>query len=81
MSSAAFGAEASEAWLDDRRRGKSRLLRNYENKLRRALNTFSRQIARIKRLMLRNMFMALGDLYSIRNGLLLVLARDFYEAP
>jgi hypothetical protein len=54
---------------------------NYEHKLRRALNTCSRQIARINRLVLRNMFMALSDLFSIRNRLLLVVARDFYEAP
>jgi flavin-dependent dehydrogenase len=80
MSSAAFGAEAVEAWLDDRRRGE-RLLRDYEYKLRRGLDALSWLIARINTPVLRDMFMASIDLFNIRNGLLTVLAGDFYETP
>ena len=80
MSSAAFGAEAVEAWLDDRRRGE-RLLRDYEFKPRRGLDALSWLIARINTPVLRDMFMASIDLFNIRSGLLTVLAGDFYETP
>ena len=66
--------------LDDRKRGK-RLLRDYEHKLRRGLNALSWLIARINTPTLRDMFMALSDLFGIRNRLLPVVARDFYETP
>ena len=66
--------------LDDRKRGE-RLLRDYEHKLRRGLNALSWLIAQINTPMLCDMFMALSDLFGIRNRLLTVLARDFYETP
>jgi hypothetical protein len=50
------------------------LLRDYEQKLRRGLNALSWLIARINTPPLRDMFMASIDLFSIRNGLVAVLA-------
>jgi hypothetical protein len=64
--------------LDDRKRGE-RLLRDYEHKLRRGLNALSWLIARINTPTLRDMFMALSDLFGIRNRRLTILAGDFYE--
>jgi flavin-dependent dehydrogenase len=78
MSSAAFGAEAVDAWLDDRKRGE-KMLRDYEQTLRRGLDALSWLIARINTPLLRDMFMASIDLFNIRNGLVAVLAGDFYQ--
>jgi len=80
MSSAAFAADAVAAWLDDERRGE-RLLRDYERKARRGLDSFSWLIYRINRPLLRDIFMASIDLFDIRNGLLAILAGDFYDTP
>lgn len=78
MSSAAFGAEAVDAWLNDRKQGES-LMRDYERRVRRGLNAISWLIYRINTPVLRDMFMASGDLFNMRNGLLAILAGDFYE--
>ena len=80
MSSAAFAAEAVDAWFRDRRRGE-RLMRAYERKARRGLDTLSWLIRRINTPLLRDIFMARIDLFDIRNGLLAILAGDFYETP
>jgi flavin-dependent dehydrogenase len=78
MSSAAFAAEAVDAWFGDRRRGE-RLMRAYDRKAQRGLNTLSWLIHRINTPLLRDIFMASIDLFEIRNGLLAILAGDFYE--
>src|ERR1700745_4008361 len=80
MSSAAFGAQAVDAWLDDRKLGE-RLMRNYERSVRRGLNSLSWLIYRINTPVLRDIFMASFDLFNTRNGLLAILAGDFYEEP
>jgi flavin-dependent dehydrogenase len=78
MSSAAFGAEVVDAWLDDRKLG-GRLLRDYERRVRRGLNSLSWLIYRINTPVLRDIFMASFDLFNTRNGLLAIMAGDFYE--
>jgi flavin-dependent dehydrogenase len=80
MSSAAFAAEVVHAWLDDRKLGEQ-LMHIYERKLRRGLNSLSWLIYRINTPMLRDIFMSSFDLFSTRNGLLAILAGDFYEKP
>jgi flavin-dependent dehydrogenase len=80
MSGAAFGADAVDAWLDDRKLGE-RLMRDYERKVRRGLNSLSWLIYRINTPVLRDIFMAPFDLFNTRNGLLAILAGDFYETP
>ena len=80
MSSAAFGAEVADAWLDDRKSG-GRLMRNYERHVRRGVNCLSWLIYRINSPVLRDIFMASFDLFDTRNGLLAILAGDFYERP
>jgi hypothetical protein len=80
MSSAALGAEAVHAWLDDRRSGE-RLMRSYERNVRRGLNSLSWLIYRINTPVLRDIFMSSFDLFNTRNGLLAILAGDFYEPP
>jgi flavin-dependent dehydrogenase len=78
MSGAAFAAEAVDAWLEDRRSGR-RLMRDYERRVRRGLNSLSWLIYRINTPVLRDIFMASFDLFNTRNGLLAILAGDFYE--
>ena len=80
MSSADFAAEAVDAWFANRRHGE-RLMRAYERKARRGLNTLSWLIHRINTPLLRDIFMARIDLFDIRNGLLAILAGDFYQTP
>jgi flavin-dependent dehydrogenase len=80
MSSAVFGAEVVDAWLADRKLGK-RLMRHYERRARRGLNSLSWLIYRINTPVLRDIFMASFDLFNTRNGLLAILAGDFYEKP
>jgi flavin-dependent dehydrogenase len=78
MSSAAFAADVVHAWLDDRKSGE-RLMRIYEYRLRRGLNSLSWLIYRINRPVLRDIFMSSFDLFNTRNGLLAILAGDFYK--
>src|SRR6266446_6132704 len=80
MTSAAFGAEVVHAWLDDRKLG-DRLMHRYERNVRRGLNSLSWLIYRINTPVLRDIFMASFDLFNTRNGLLAILAGDFYERP
>jgi hypothetical protein len=80
MSSAAFAAEVVDAWLDNRELGR-RLMRDYECRVRRALHSLSWLIYRINTPVLRDIFMASFDLFDTRNGLLAILAGDFYAAP
>lgn len=80
MSSAAVAAEAVHAWLDDRKLGRQ-LMRSYERSVRRGLNSLSWLIYRINTPVLRDIFMASFDLFNTRNGLLAILAGDFYEKP
>jgi flavin-dependent dehydrogenase len=79
MSGAALGAEAVEVWLDDQKRGKRRL-REYERKVRRSVTALSWLIHRINRPVFRDMLMSSTDLFDTRNGLLAILAGDFYDA-
>jgi flavin-dependent dehydrogenase len=80
MSSAALAADIVHVWLDDRKSGE-RQMRVYERKLRRGLDSLSWLIYRINSPVLRDIFMASLDLFSTRNGLLAILAGDFYETP
>ena len=80
MSSADFAADVVHAWLDNRKLGE-RLMRDYERKVRRGLNSLSWLIYRINTPVLRDIFMASFDLFNTRNGLLAILAGDFYERP
>jgi flavin-dependent dehydrogenase len=80
MSSAAFAAEVVDAWLDNRKLG-GRLMRDYERRVRRGLDSLSWLIYRINTPVLRDIFMASFDLFDTRNGLLAILAGDFYETP
>ena len=80
MSSATLAADVVHAWLDDRKAGE-RQMRVYERKLRRGLHSLSWLIYRINNTVLRDIFMASFDLFDTRNGLLAILAGDFYEAP
>jgi flavin-dependent dehydrogenase len=80
MSSAAFGADAVHAWLDDRDLGR-RLMGEYERRVRRGLNSLSWLIYRINTPVLRDIFMSSFDLFNTRNGLLAILAGDFYARP
>jgi flavin-dependent dehydrogenase len=80
MSSAASGADTVHAWLDDRKLGK-RLMRKYEGRVRRGLRSLSWLIYRINTPVLRDIFMASFDLFNTRNGLLAILAGDFYRKP
>jgi flavin-dependent dehydrogenase len=78
MSSAASAADVVHAWLDDRKSGE-RLMRVYECRLRRGLNSLSWLIYRINTPVLRDIFMSSFDLFNTRNGLLAILAGDFYK--
>ena len=80
MSSAGFAADIVHVWLDDRKSGERRM-RAYERKLRRGLHSLSWLIYRINNPVLRDIFMASFDLFNTRNGLLAILAGDFYEGP
>ncbi len=80
MSSADFAADVVHAWLDNRKLGE-RLMRDYQRNVRRGLNTLSWLIYRINTPVLRDIFMASFDLFNTRNGLLAILAGDFYETP
>ena len=80
MSSAACGAEVVHAWLDDRKLG-AKLMRSYERRVRRGLNSLSWLIYRINRPVLRDIFMSSFDVFNTRNGLLAILAGDFYAKP
>jgi hypothetical protein len=74
-----LGAEAVEVWLDDQKRGERRL-RDYERKVRRSITSLSWLIHRINRPVFRDMLMSSTDLLDTRNGLLAILAGDFYDA-
>jgi flavin-dependent dehydrogenase len=80
MSSAAVASEVVDAWLDDRKLG-AQLMRSYERRMRRGLDSLSWLICRINTPVLRDIFMASFDLFNTRNGLLAILAGDFYKKP
>lgn len=80
MSSGAFAAEAIDVWLEDRKAGE-RLLRSYERKMRRGLDALSWLVHRINTNVLRDMFMSSIDPFDMRNGVVAILAGDFYEKP
>jgi flavin-dependent dehydrogenase len=80
MTSADFAAEVVDAWLENRKLG-TRLMRDYERRVRRGLNSLSWLIYRINTPVLRDIFMSSFDLFNTRNGLLAILAGDFYEKP
>jgi len=80
MSSAAFGAEVVDAWLDNKKSSRQ-LMRDYERRVQRGLASLSWLIYRINTPVLRDIFMASFDLFNTRNGLLAILAGDFYAAP
>jgi flavin-dependent dehydrogenase len=80
MSSAAFGAEAVDAWLDDRKLG-ARLMRKYGRRVGLGLNSLSWLIHRINTPVLRDIFMSSFGLFGTRVGLLAILAGDFYQKP
>jgi flavin-dependent dehydrogenase len=78
MSSGALAAEAINVWLENRKAGE-RLLRSYERKMRRGLEAISWLIHRINANVLRDMFMSSIDMFDICNGVVAILAGDFYE--
>jgi hypothetical protein len=78
MSSAAFAVEAVRARLDGDPAAAA-LMRGYEHKQRRGLKAFSWLIYRINTPILRDMLMEEFDLLETRNGLIAILAGDFYE--
>jgi len=80
MSGGAVGADVVHAWLDDNCLGR-RLMRKYERRVRRGLNSLSWLIYRINTPLLRDIFMSRFDVFNTRNGLLAILAGDFYETP
>jgi flavin-dependent dehydrogenase len=77
MSSAAFAVEALRARLDGDPAAAA-LMRSYERKQRRGLKAFSWLIYRINTPILRDMLMEEFDLFETRNGLIAILAGDFY---
>ena len=78
MSSAAFGAEVVHVWLEDRKSA-GKLMRGYERRVRRGINSLSWLIHRINAPILRDIFMSSFDLFNTRIGLLALLAGNFYE--
>ena len=78
MSCAALAAEVVHAWLDDRELGRKQM-RNYERCVRRGLDSLSWLIYRINTPVLRDILMSSFDLFDTRNGLLAILAGDFYS--
>jgi flavin-dependent dehydrogenase len=80
MSSAAFAADVVHVWLDDRKSGE-RLVQDYERKVRRGLDSVSWLIDRVNSPVFRDIIMSSFDLFNTRNGLLAILAGDFYEKP
>src|SRR5215471_2874976 len=80
MSGGAVGADVVHAWLDDNCLGR-RLMRKYERRVRCGLNSLSWLIYRINTPLLRDIFMSRFDVFNTRNGLLAILAGDFYETP
>jgi hypothetical protein len=80
MSNAVSAADVVHTWLDDRKSGK-RLMRDYERRVRRGLNSLSWLIYRINTPVLLDIFTSSFDLFRTRNGLLAILAGDFYSTP
>jgi flavin-dependent dehydrogenase len=80
MSGAAFGAEVVHVWLEDRKSA-GKLMRGYERRVRRGINSLSWLIHRINTPILRDIFMSSFDLFNNRAGLLALLAGNFYEKP
>jgi flavin-dependent dehydrogenase len=77
MSSGAFAVEAVAAQLDGKPEAAT-LMRAYERRVRRGLDAFAWLIYRINTPILRDMLMEEFDLFDTRNGLIAILAGDFY---
>jgi flavin-dependent dehydrogenase len=77
MSSGALVVEAVAAQLDGKPEAAA-LMREYERKARRGLKAFAWLIYRINTPTLRDMLMQEFDLFDTRNGLIAILAGDFY---
>lgn len=73
MSSAALGAEAVDAWLDNPATARAPL-RRFDAAVRRSLDAFSWLIYRINRPVLRDLFMEPGNQLRMRDGLVSLLA-------
>jgi flavin-dependent dehydrogenase len=73
MSSAALGAEAVDAWLDDPALAREPLKR-FDTSVRRSLEAFSWLIYRINTPVLRDMFMQPRNRFRMRDGLVSLLA-------
>lgn len=73
MSSAALGAEAADAWLDDPRQAAAPLKR-FDAAVRGSLDAFSWLIYRINTPVLRDMFMEPRNRFRMRDGLVSLLA-------
>jgi flavin-dependent dehydrogenase len=80
MTSAALGADAVDAWLDDPRRAEP-LLRAFETSVRRSLTAFSWLIYRINTPVLRDMFMEPHNRFRMRDGLVSLLAGNTQGGP
>ncbi len=77
MASAELGAEAIDVWLDDPKRARP-LLRRFDRKVRRALDTFSWLIYRFGHPVLRDMFMQPRNSLRMRDGLVSLLAGNVH---
>jgi hypothetical protein len=77
MSSATFAVDAVVARLDGKPAAAT-LMSEYERKARRGLKAFAWLIYRINTPILRDMLMEEFDLFDTRNGLIAILAGDFY---
>ena len=73
MASAALGAEAVDAWLDDPRAAQAPLQR-FDAAVRRSLDAFSWLIYRINTPVLRDMFLEPRNRFRMRDGLVSLLA-------
>jgi hypothetical protein len=79
MSSGLFGAEAVDAYLTDRRRGR-RALRVLERRVRRAVASLAWLIFRINDPVMRHMLLHPNNMFRMRDGLIGLLGGNFFDA-
>lgn len=77
MTSAEMGAEVADTWLDDPARA-APLARDFERRVKGAIEALSWLIYRINRPVLRDMFMAPSNALRMRDGLVSLLAGDVH---
>jgi flavin-dependent dehydrogenase len=80
MSSAESAVEVVEACLD-KRKSAPKLMRAYERRIQRGIESVSWLVYKINTPLLRDIFMSSFDLFGTRNGILAILGGDFYRPP